>query len=69
MRLFKLSQVTALTAALLLGTSAYAQQIQERTIRIGHPVNSDHPISFGVKKFSDIVSAKSGGKLKVREFP
>ncbi|MEN9905526.1 MAG: hypothetical protein RLZZ555_2091, partial [Pseudomonadota bacterium] len=49
--------------------SAYAQQIQERTIRIGHPVNSDHPISFGVKKFSDIVSAKSGGKLKVREFP
>ncbi len=69
MRLFKLSQVTALTAALLLGTSAYAQQVQERTIRIGHPVNSDHPISFGVKKFSDIVAARSGGKLKVREFP
>ncbi len=69
MRLFKLSSVTALTAALLLGTSAYAQQVQERTIRIGHPVNSDHPISFGVKKFSDIVAARSGGKLKVREFP
>lgn len=69
MRLFKLSQVTALSAALLLGTSAYAQQVQERTIRIGHPVNSDHPISFGVKKFSDIVAARSGGKLKVREFP
>ena len=69
MRLFKLSPVTALTAALLLGTSAYAQQIEERTIRIGHPVNADHPISFGVKKFSDILSARSGGKLKVREFP
>ena len=69
MRLFKLSQVTALTAALLLGTSAYAQSIQERTIRIGHPVNTDHPISFGIKKFSDIVTARSGGKLKVREFP
>jgi TRAP-type transport system periplasmic protein len=61
--------VAALVAALLLSTSSYAQQIQERSIRIGHPVNSDHPISFGVKKFSDIVSARSGGKLKVREFP
>ena len=68
MKLIKLSQVAAVAAALLLGSAANAQ-IEERTIRIGHPVNSDHPISFGVKKFSDIVAARSGGKLKVREFP
>lgn len=54
--------------SLLLGSAANAQ-IEERTIRIGHPVNADHPISFGVKKFSDLVAARSGGKLKVREFP
>lgn len=69
MNLFKLSQVAAVAAALLLGSAANAQTIEERTIRIGHPVNADHPISFGVKKFSDLVAARSGGKLKVREFP
>lgn len=68
MKLIKLSQVAAVAAALLLGSAANAQ-IEERTIRIGHPVNADHPISFGVKKFSDLVAARSGGKLKVREFP
>ncbi len=68
MKLIKLSQVAAVAAALLLGSAANAQ-IEERTIRIGHPVNADHPISFGVKKFSDLVTARSGGKLKVREFP
>lgn len=68
MKPIKLSQVAAVAAALLLGSAANAQ-IEERTIRIGHPVNADHPISFGVKKFSDLVAARSGGKLKVREFP
>ncbi len=68
MKLIKLPQVAAVAAALLLGSAANAQ-IEERTIRIGHPVNADHPISFGVKKFSDLVTARSGGKLKVREFP
>jgi len=69
MKLFKLSPVAALATSLLLAASAHSQTFEERTIRIGHPVNTDHPISFGVKKFSDIVAAKSGGKLKVREFP
>jgi TRAP-type transport system periplasmic protein len=46
-----------------------AQEIQERTIRFGHLNNPDHPVSFGVKRFSEIVAAKSGGKLKVKEFP
>ena len=51
----------------LLGTPAIAQ-VQERTIRWGHLNNTDHPVSFGVKKFAEILLAKSGGKLKVREF-
>jgi TRAP-type transport system periplasmic protein len=52
---------------LLVGTSASAQ-VQERTIRWGHLNNTDHPVSFGVQKFAEVLAAKSGGKLKIREF-
>src|SRR5215210_2143037 len=48
---------------------SFAQDIQERTIRWGHLNNPDHPVSMGVKKFIEIVAEKSGGKLKVREYP
>ncbi len=60
-----------LTACMLaaMGTSASAQDIQERTIKFGHLNNADHPVSFGVKRFSELVASKSGGKLKVQEFP
>jgi tripartite ATP-independent transporter DctP family solute receptor len=57
--------------ALLAGAAlpAAAQDIQERTIRFGHLNNPDHPTSFGVKKFAEIVAARSGGKIKVQEYP
>jgi TRAP-type transport system periplasmic protein len=63
--------VVAAGCALLLAAalSASAQDIQERTIRFGHLNNPDHPISAGVKKFAELVAAKSGGKHSVREFP
>ncbi len=48
---------------------ANAQDIQERTIKFGHLNNADHPVSFGVKRFAELLAAKSGGKLKVQEFP
>jgi tripartite ATP-independent transporter DctP family solute receptor len=67
--------VTALSAALLAMSlitvepnPARAQDAQERTIRWGHLNNTDHPVSFGVQKFAEVLAAKSGGKLKVREF-
>jgi tripartite ATP-independent transporter DctP family solute receptor len=56
-----------LGAALFAG-AASAQDVQERTIRWGHLNNTDHPVSFGVKKFAEILAAKSGGKLNIREF-
>lgn len=52
-----------------LGSAATAQDIQERTIKFGHLNNPDHPTSLGVKKFAELVAAKSGGKIKVTEFP
>ena len=62
---------TILTGALLAlaAFGAMAQDIQERTIRFGHLNNTDHPVSLGVHKFAELVAAKSGGKLKVQEFP
>jgi tripartite ATP-independent transporter DctP family solute receptor len=42
---------------------------QERVIRFGHLNNTDHPVSFGVKRFAEALAAKSGGKMKVQEFP
>jgi TRAP-type C4-dicarboxylate transport system substrate-binding protein len=58
-----------LAAALALPTSAAAQDAQERVIRFGHLNNTDHPVSIGVKRFAELLAAKSGGKLKVQEFP
>lgn len=52
-----------------LGSAATAQDIQERTIKFGHLNNPDHPTSLGVKKFAELVTTKSGGKIKVTEFP
>lgn len=65
-------QVMRLGLAALLCASttlAFAQAIQERTIRFGHLNNKDHPVSFGVNKFAELLAEKSGGKLKVKEFP
>lgn len=65
---FPLTLIVA-AAALLAGGAAMAQDIQERTIRFGHLNNTDHPTSTGVKKFAELVAARSGGKIKVQEYP
>ena len=64
-----LIQLAAMLSLLGAGGVALAQDIQERTIRFGHLNNTDHPTSAGVKKFAEIVAAKSGGKIKVQEYP
>lgn len=58
-----------LAIALLAGGAAQAQDVQERTLKFGHLNNTDHPVSLGVKRFAELVAAKSGGKLRVQEFP
>lgn len=55
--------------ALCLTAGVEAQDIQERTIRFGHLNNPDHPVSFGVKRFAELLAKKTGGKFKVQEFP
>ena len=63
-----LIRLAAAFSLLIGGGMALAQDIQERTIRFGHLNNADHPTSMGVKKFAEIVAAKSGGKIKVQEY-
>src|SRR3954470_8658659 len=65
MRLAKIL-CAAVAGGTVFVSAASAQE--ERTIRWGHLNNTDHPVSFGVKRFGEILLAKSGGKLKVREF-
>src|SRR5436190_3401488 len=65
----KLIRLTATLLLLAAGGTATAQDIQERTIRFGHLNNADHPTSFGVKKFAELVAARSGGKITVKEYP
>jgi TRAP-type transport system periplasmic protein len=67
MRRFLLLSMAAVCLA--AGSAAIAQDIQERTIKFGHLNNTDHPVSLGVKRFAELVATKSGGKLKVQEFP
>jgi tripartite ATP-independent transporter DctP family solute receptor len=64
----KVTALAATAAALMLLAIPAGAQVQERTIRWGHLNNTDHPVSLGVQKFAEILAAKSGGKLKVREF-
>jgi len=66
MKLFAVLSAAVFGGALLAG-AASAQEVQERTIRWGHLNNTDHPVSLGVQKLAEILAAKSGGKLKVRE--
>ena len=56
----------AVSLCALVGTPA-AAQVQERTLRWGHLNNTDHPVSFGVQKFAEVLAAKSGGKLRRTE--
>ena len=65
----QLIRLAALALALVPAGAAIAQDIQERTIKFGHLNNPDHPVSLGTKRFAELVAAKSGGKLKVQEYP
>ena len=58
----------AAAAALLAATAAHAQ-IQDRTFKFATQNPKGHPIVMGMEKFAEIVTAKSGGKIKINLFP
>lgn len=54
---------------LTLAAVAFGAQAQDKTLKFAFSLAKDHPIGIGAQKFADLVSAKSGGKLKVNLFP
>lgn len=57
------------TSLLLASVASQAAEIRERTLRFAFQNVIDHPQGQGAKKFADLVSEKSGGRIKVRLFP
>jgi TRAP-type transport system periplasmic protein len=57
----------ALLAALIT-TGAMAQDIKERSIKVGIGLNDDHPQGLAVKFFGEQLAKKSGGKMTVKLF-
>ena len=69
MKRLMLKTLVAATALALCGTVALAQDIKERTIKFTTQNPKGHPLVMGMEKFAEVVSAKSGGKIKVNLFP
>ena len=69
--MFKRNALKIIAACALLAcgvaTNAYAQ-FSDRTIKFTNGVNEDHPVGAGVKRMQEIVTAKSGGKMKIVAF-
>ena len=60
--------IKALVAAVAVAAFGLAQA-QEKTIKFATQNPKGHPIVLGMERFAEIVTAKSGGKLKVNLFP
>lgn len=62
-----IKSLVALAAFAAVGVAS-AQDIKERTLKFGLNGPEGHPAVAGMKKFADLVAAKSGGKIKVNLF-
>ncbi len=60
-----------LVAAVALAAFGFvsAQDIKERTLKVGLQNPKGHPAVMGAEKFAEIVAARSGGKIKVNLYP
>ena len=68
--LFKSGLVAALVGCSVLSVSvASAQEIKSRTIKLAFVNPADSAHDLGAKRFAEIASQKSGGKLKVKLYP
>jgi TRAP-type transport system periplasmic protein len=63
-----IAQAALIVTGALFATSAAMAQFSDRTIKMSNGVNEDHPVGAGVKKMQEVLTAKSGGKLKLTAF-
>jgi TRAP-type transport system periplasmic protein len=66
--MFKLRFIATVVATSVLAVGAAMAQFSERNIKMSNGVNEDHPVGAGVKKMQEILTAKSGGKMKLNAF-
>ena len=66
----KVSKILAAAMAVALLPVAAAQaQVSERMLKFATQNPKGHPITNGMEKFAELVTQKSGGKIKVNLFP
>ena len=63
-----IAQAALIALGSLFAASAALAQFSDRTIKITNGVNEDHPVGAGVKKMQEVLTAKSGGKMKMTAF-
>jgi tripartite ATP-independent transporter DctP family solute receptor len=68
MKRFVLKTLVAAAALAAFGVAS-AQAIGEHTLKFTTQNPKGHPLVMGMEKFAEIVTAKSGGKIKVNLFP
>jgi len=68
MKRLMIKTLVAAMAVALVGVAS-AQDIKERTLKVGLQNPKGHPAVMGAEKFAEIVQARSGGKIKVNLFP
>jgi TRAP-type transport system periplasmic protein len=64
----KLKTIVTLLATTVFASTAALAQFADRNIKITNGVNADHPVGAGVKKMEEILTARSGGKMKLNAF-
>lgn len=69
MHRFTRRAIVATLAALLPLSAAIAQDVKERSFKFALQNPKGHPLEQGATKFSELVAAKSGGRIKVAVFP
>ena len=52
-----------------MSLNAQAQEIKDRTLKFAMSLAKDHPMGLGAQKFADLVSQRSGGKIKITVYP
>jgi TRAP-type transport system periplasmic protein len=63
-----ISQAALIVAGTLFASSAALAQFSDRVIKVTNGVNEDHPVGAGIKKMQEVLTAKSGGKMKMTAF-
>jgi len=64
----KLLLKTALAAVAMFAVGAAQAQISERTLKLGLQNPKGHPLEMGARKLSEVVSERSGGKIRIKVF-